>query len=103
MVSDKDKGCLGYLLAFVQEGAVRYYYYYYYYLKSATNSAWLTLICQITVHTEIGPEDIDWDDEIGSGTAGSVYRGIWRSKNVAVKKFRGVAHEDFLKELSIMR
>lgn len=77
VVCEKDKGCLGALLEFVMAGT-------------------------LTLHTEIPPADIKFEEEIGSGTAGSVFKAVWRGKPVAVKKFHGVQREDFLKEISIM-
>jgi serine/threonine protein kinase len=77
VVCAQDRGCLGALLEFVMAGS-------------------------LTIHTEIPPTDVKFEEEIGSGTAGSVYKAVWRGKPVAVKKFHGVPREDFLKEISIM-
>jgi serine/threonine protein kinase len=59
------------------------------------------------VHTEIPLEQLELGEEIGTGTVGTVIKGIWKPRNlpVAVKKFRAaeVSFDDFMKELSKMR
>eukprot|EP01130_Rhizamoeba_saxonica_P011824 TRINITY_DN4929_c0_g2_i1.p1 TRINITY_DN4929_c0_g2~~TRINITY_DN4929_c0_g2_i1.p1 ORF type:complete len:1295 (-),score=275.79 TRINITY_DN4929_c0_g2_i1:35-3886(-) len=77
-ISHKDNGCFNYMMELVIEGSVQ-------------------------VHREIPIDELEIGPEIGEGTAGSVNKGTWRGKPVAVKRFRvGISQEHFLKELSTL-
>lgn len=45
----------------------------------------MVLSNKITVHTEIPFHELTFTDKIGEGGAGSVWRGQWNAKHVAIK------------------
>lgn len=56
-----------------------------------------------TLFKEIKPSELEFGEEIGSGTEASVYRAKWDTLPIAVKKFRGIpSTQQFQRELSIM-
>eukprot|EP01125_Pyxidicula_operculata_P008821 TRINITY_DN2925_c0_g5_i2.p1 TRINITY_DN2925_c0_g5~~TRINITY_DN2925_c0_g5_i2.p1 ORF type:complete len:1202 (-),score=224.82 TRINITY_DN2925_c0_g5_i2:74-3679(-) len=58
---------------------------------------------KIFVHHEIDERDITFGEIVGEGGEGTVYRGTYDGKHVAIKKFKSeVKIDDFIKELSIM-
>lgn len=77
-VTSKARGCLDYLLSLALSG-------------------------ELQLHREIPFEEVTKGEPIGEGMAGTVWRGLWRERRVAIKEFRkDVRWEDFYRELSIM-
>jgi serine/threonine protein kinase/predicted hydrocarbon binding protein len=61
----------------------------------------------LDVHNEIPRSELKFGDKIGDGTAGTVYRGKWGDKNVAIKVFHQNTHSEineteFRKELALL-
>ena len=56
-----------------------------------------------TLFKEIKPTEVEFGEEIGSGTEACVFKAKWDTKPIAVKKFRGIpSTTQFQRELSIM-
>ena len=56
-----------------------------------------------TLFKEIKPSEIEFGEEIGSGTEACVLKAKWESRPIAIKKFRGIpSTTQFQRELSIM-
>jgi len=56
-----------------------------------------------TLFKEIKPSELEFGEEIGSGTEASVFKAKWDTLSIAVKKFRGIpSTQQFQRELSIM-
>jgi len=63
---------------------------------------------QLDVHNEIDRKELIIEHKIGDGTAGSVWKGKWRSIDIAIKYFpsrkdaNSVDPTEFRRELSLL-